>query len=68
MSTRHLSFTVVAAAMAFAFGNASRADLITMNVDPVGTTSNQNVYGTVLSGGIATWPARGQFRDYQFEL
>jgi len=68
MSTRHLSFTVVAAAMAFAFGNASRADLITMNVDPAGTTSNQNVYGTVLSGGIATWPARGQFRDYQFEL
>lgn len=45
-----------------------RADLITLNVDASGTTSNQNVYGTAISGGVATWPARGQFRDYQFEL
>lgn len=44
------------------------AELITINVDPAGTTSNQHVYGTTLSGGVATWPARGQFRDYQFEL
>lgn len=64
MNARHLP---VALAMSFVASLAT-AELITINVDPLGTTSNQNVYGTVLSGGIATWPARGQFRDYQFEL
>ncbi|GEM_PF-5079922 len=50
-------------------GHGAFADLITMNVDPVGTTSNQTLFGTVLSSGSATWPAtRSQFRDYQFEL
>lgn len=68
MSSSRLVLTVALAAMASAFGHRSRADLITMNVDPIGTTSNQNVYGTVLAGGVATWPAKGQFRDYQFEL
>lgn len=68
MSFRPLLRVIVLASLAVAGGTRSHAELITMNVDPVGTTSNQNVYGTVLSGGIATWPARGQFRDYQFEL
>ena len=51
-----------------------RADLITMNVDPAGTTSNSTLYGTVLTNGTATWPAftqtksASQYRDYQFEL
>jgi len=49
--------------------NMAVADLITMNVDPIGTTSNQTLFGTVLTGGSATWPAtRSQFRDYQFDL
>jgi hypothetical protein len=68
MSFRARLPVVVLAALAATCGVRSDAELITMNVDPVGTTSNQNVYGTVLSGGVATWPARSQFRDYQFEL
>jgi hypothetical protein len=47
---------------------AVRAELITINVDPNGTTSNLNVYGTTLTGGTATWPTRDWFRDYQFRL
>lgn len=64
MNVRHL----VAAIALTVVANVSLAELITINVDPAGTTSNQHVYGTTLSGGVATWPARGQFRDYQFEL
>jgi hypothetical protein len=45
-----------------------RAEIITINVDPFGTTSNLNVYGTTLSGGIATWPSNNSYRDYQFRL
>ncbi|MFM8292364.1 MAG: hypothetical protein ACKOC4_11775, partial [Planctomycetia bacterium] len=46
------------------------ADSITMNVDPLGTTSNTLVWGTVLVDGSAQWPARNQlaYRDYQFDL
>lgn len=51
-----------------ALAGVAPADLITMNVDPAGTTSNQNVYGTLLVGGSATWPTRGFYRDYQFDL
>lgn len=68
MPSRHPVLAIAVAAVAAAFGHVCRADLITMNVDPNGTTSNQNVYGTVLADGVATWPAKGQFRDYQFEL
>lgn len=64
MTPRHL---VIALAMC-TFASLATAELITINVDPAGTTSNQHVYGTTLSGGVAAWPARGQFRDYQFEL
>lgn len=50
--------------------NLARAETITMYLDPYGTTSNMNVFGTVLTNGTATWPARNSpaFRDYQFEL
>ncbi len=50
--------------------SVARADLITMNVDPNGTTSNQTLFGTVLTSGSATWPTKSsnQWRDYQFEL
>ncbi len=63
---RHL----LAAVSAAAFANVAVADLITMNVDPAGTTSNQTLFGTVLAGGSATWPSPSsqQYRDYQFEL
>lgn len=68
MPLRHLAFTLILVAAASACGNVARAELITMNVDPAGTTSNQNIFGTVLASGSATWPARANFRDYQFEL
>lgn len=58
----------VLAAAATAVANLAGAETIIMNIDPYGTTSNQNVYGTVLTDGTATWPTKGQFRDYQFEL
>ena len=52
-----------------AFGSLAMAEVITMNVDPAGTTSNQTLFGTVLAGGSATWPGTAsQYRDYQFEL
>lgn len=65
---------VLATLFAFAFFSVGRADLITMNVDPNGTTSNSTLYGTVVSGLSATWPSftadksASQYRDYQFEL
>lgn len=59
---------VVIAFVVSTIASLASAELITINVDPAGTTFNQHVYGTTLSGGVATWPARGQFRDYQFEL
>lgn len=68
MPSRHPFLAIAVAAVVAASAHLCRADLITMNVDPVGTTSNQNVYGTALANGVATWPAKGQFRDYQFEL
>ncbi len=54
----------------FVGAGIASADSITMNLDPVGTTSNLNIFGTTLTGGSATWPARNtlSFRDYQFEL
>lgn len=61
----------VRASLAVASFMAARpavADTILMNLDPVGTTSNQNLYGTVLTDGSATWPAASAYRDYQFEL
>lgn len=63
---------VVSAALLIAvasFATPSAADMILMNVDPAGTTSNQTLYDTVLSGGVATWPGTAsRYRDYQFEL
>lgn len=49
---------------------AGHAGQVIIDVCPAGTTSNQNVYGTVLSGGgtIATWPDKAAYRDYQFQL
>jgi hypothetical protein len=66
MNVRHL---ILVAALS-AFAAVARADLITMNVDPNGTTSNQTLYGTVITGGVAAWPTKSsnQWRDYQFEL
>ncbi len=58
-------FSGLVAALAF---QVVRAELITINVDPNGTTSNLNVFGTTLASGSATWPARTSFRDYQFRL
>ena len=58
-------FCGIVAALAF---QAIHADLITINVDPNGTTSNLNVYGTVLNNGTATWPSNASYRDYQFRL
>ncbi|MFM8891435.1 MAG: hypothetical protein ACKOTB_07405 [Planctomycetia bacterium] len=46
----------------------AKADTIIINVDPAGTTSNRTVYGTQVTGGVATWPGSGEYRDYQFEL
>jgi hypothetical protein len=69
-----INHRVLAALVAFAFVNIARADLITMNVDPNGTTSNSTLYGTVVTNGSAAWPAftsaksASQYRDYQFEL
>lgn len=50
--------------------NFAGAETITMNLDPYGTTSNLNVFGTVVTDGSAAWPTRSSpaFRDYQFEL
>ncbi|MFM8415683.1 MAG: hypothetical protein ACKOCX_13295 [Planctomycetota bacterium] len=45
-----------------------RGELISIDVSPNGTTSNLNVHGTSLSGGVATWPSRLAYRDYQFQL
>lgn len=42
-----------------------RADVITLDLCPAGTTSNLNIFGTTLSGDVATW---GTYRDYQFQL
>jgi len=71
VNARHLLAAVAAVVTLSGVASVSSiatADLITMNVDASGTTTNQNVYGTSLSGIVATWPSRGQFRDYQFEL
>lgn len=69
MSPRHLVLAISLAAVPVLASAPSRADLIRMNVDPAGTTSNQTLFGTVLASGSAIWPAsRSQFRDYQFEL
>lgn len=53
-----------------AIGSLATADIITINVDPNGTTSNQTLFGTVITDGSAAWPAKSssQWRDYQFEL
>jgi hypothetical protein len=63
----HARYLLVVAALSV---SVARAELITMNVDPNGTTSNQTLFGTVLTGGSATWPTKSsnQWRDYQFEL
>jgi len=55
---------------AFAIANLAHAETITFNLDPFGTTAQLGVFGTVLTNGTATWPARNSpaFRDYQFEL
>ena len=66
MTSRHRLLAVVA--LAWTCGHHARAELISLNVDPAGTTSNLNIYGTVLSSGSATWPSRVAYRDYQFEL
>lgn len=61
--------SALAALMAFAvstIANLAGAETIIMNLDPFGTTSNQNIYGTVITGGSATW--QGLYRDYQFDL
>lgn len=69
-----MNHRVFLALVASAFVNMARADLITMNLDPNGTTSNSTLYGTVVTNGSATWPAftstksASQYRDYQFEL
>lgn len=63
---RRTVFTAVMAFFASAFANFANAETIIMNLDPFGTTSNQNIYGTVLTGGSATW--QGLYRDYQFDL
>lgn len=49
---------------------SAQSGTIMINVDPAGTTSNLNIYGTVLNSGVATWPAKnlGAYRDYQFTL
>ena len=62
--------SVFAAVALAALASVAMADLITINVDPNGTTSNQTLFGTVIAGGSATWPAKSsaQWRDYQFEL
>jgi len=47
----------------------ARANTITMEVSPSGKTQNQNLYGTTLSSGSATWPGTAsRYRDYQFNL
>ena len=43
------------------------AGMITLDLCPAGTTSNQNIYGTTLSGGVADWSG-ASYRDYQFNL
>lgn len=52
-----------------AMASSARAGQVIIDVCPAGTTSNLNVYGTVLSGGgtVATWPSNA-YRDYQFLL
>lgn len=62
------AFLALLAVAASGLAAGARAETITMNVDPVGTTSNLNIYGTTVTSGSATWPSRTQFRDYQFEL
>lgn len=60
---RFFWFSVVAA---IALTSAStRADLIALDLCPAGTTSNQNIFGTTVSGGVASW---GTYREYQFQL
>ena len=47
----------------------AHAGTILIDVNAAGRTQNQNIYGTTLSGGTATWPASAsQYRDYQFIL
>jgi hypothetical protein len=68
-----ITFAVLAIA-AGTMADVATADLITINVDPAGTTSNSTLYGTVLTDNTATWPSFNQdktasrYRDYQFEL
>jgi hypothetical protein len=64
---RHTGILTIAV-ITWAIAGLCDADMITMNVDPFGTTSNQTLYGTVLTSGSATWPTNGRYRDYQFEL
>jgi len=48
---------------------AVQAGIVTLDLCPAGTTSNKNIYGTVLSGGgtVANWSA-ASYRDYEFRL
>lgn len=65
---RHRFLTATALATCV-WTNVARAESIIMNVCPAGTTSNQTLFGTVLTDGSATWPnTASQYRDYQFEL
>lgn len=59
---------LLVAALLCLCSSSVRAGIITLDLCPGGTTSNQNVFGTTLSGGVATWPARSNYRDYQFQL
>jgi hypothetical protein len=43
------------------------AGIITLDICPAGTTSNQNIYGTTLTGGVADWNG-ASYRDYEFRL
>ena len=48
---------------------AIQAGIVTLDLCPAGTTSNKNIYGTVLSGGgtVANWSS-ASYRDYEFRL
>lgn len=63
---RSLAAIVVAPCLV---ANLAIAETITMDICPAGTTSNQTVFGTVLTDGSATWPSTAsRYRDYEFEL
>lgn len=67
--TIRTALSVLACAAFFFITSVGRAEVITMNVCPAGTNSNQTLFGTVLTDGSATWPnTASQYRDYEFEL